>query len=60
LADSLADKQPAIMVSIDGKLHVLSIVTLRMLANGEEYSGNVDEMIRLLATAIVQLMDDQL
>jgi hypothetical protein len=48
------------MVSINGKLHVLSIVTLRMLANGKEYSGDVDEMIRLLATAIVQLMDDQL
>jgi hypothetical protein len=60
LADNLADRQPAIVINMGDTVHVVSMVTLRLLARGEEYGGDVDEMIRLLATAIVQLMDDQL
>jgi hypothetical protein len=46
------------MVSIDGKLHVVSLVTLRLLARGEPYEGDCDMLIQLLARALVDLIDD--
>ena len=58
MGDSLADRQPAIVINMGDTVHVVSLVTLRLLARGEDYGGDVDEMIRLLATALVDLIDD--
>lgn len=57
MADNLSYRQPAIMVNIDGKLHVVSLVTLRLLARGEPYEGDCDELIKLLAKFIVDSYD---
>jgi hypothetical protein len=49
---ALADKQPAIVVQLDGELHVLSVVDIRRLAAGLPYSGNKSKLIQVLATAL--------
>ena len=56
--DNLADRQPAIVVSMGGKLHVVSLVTLRLLARGEPFEGDCDMLIQLLARALVDLIDE--
>jgi hypothetical protein len=39
-------------------VHVVSLVTLRLLARGEPYEGCCDTMIQLLARALVDLIDE--
>ena len=58
MGDNLSDRQPAIVINMGDTVHVVSLVTLRLLARGEEYGGDVDEMIRLLAKALVDLIDE--
>ena len=53
MGDNLADRQPAIVINMGDTVHVVSLVTLRLLARGEEYGGDVDQLIRVLAKFIV-------
>jgi hypothetical protein len=39
-------------------VHVVSLVTLRLLARGEPYEGDCDMIIQLLARALVDFIDD--
>lgn len=57
LVDSLANKQPMLVVKLDNELHKISITTIRKLANGERYSGNRDKLIQILATALKHELD---
>ena len=57
MIESIADRQPAIVVSMGDCVHVISIVTLRQLANGEPYNGEADELIRILSRALVDLSE---
>jgi hypothetical protein len=59
MIESIADRQPAIVVNMGDYVHVISIVTLRQLANGEQYNGEADELIRILSRALVDLIDEQ-
>lgn len=56
MIESIEDYQPAIVVNTGDSVHVISIVTLRQLANGEPYNGDVNEFIRLLSKALVDLI----
>lgn len=58
MIESIADRQPAIVVNTGDSVHVISIVTLRQLANGEQYNGEADELIRILSRALVDLSDE--
>lgn len=58
MAANLSDRQPAIVINMGDTVHVLSIVTIRRLANGEPYEGDCDTMIQLLARALVDLIDE--
>lgn len=57
MIESLADKQPAIVINMGDCVHVISVVTLRQLANGEPYNGDVNEFIRILSRALVDLIE---
>lgn len=56
MIESLADKQPAIVINMGDSVHVISIVTLRQLASGEPYNGEPDELFRILSRALVDLI----
>lgn len=58
MIESIADRQPAIVVNMGDSVHVISIVTLRQLANGEQYNGEADELIRILSRALVDLSNE--
>ena len=60
MTDNLSDHQPAITITIDDEVHVISIVTIRQLAAGYQYRGDAAKMIELLATATRDLLDEQL
>lgn len=55
MIESIADRQPAIVVNMGDCVHVISVVTLRQLANGEPYNGEAGELIRILSRALVDL-----
>ena len=55
---NLDEKQPCITIESDGELHIISIVTIRQLANGAPYLGDRDKLLRLMAIAIRDLTDD--
>jgi hypothetical protein len=57
MIESLADKQPAIVINTGDCVHVVSVVTLRQLANGEKYNGDTNEFIRILSRALVDLIE---
>ncbi len=54
----LTERQPALVVQLPGEVHVISIVQIRQLAAGVVYRGDKDAMIRLLAQAVKDLVDD--
>ena len=56
----LNDRQPHFVVQLPGEVHVICIVDIRRLANGEIYIGDTDKMIQLLATIIKDLADDRI
>ena len=56
-AFSLCEKQPHIVISLPGEVHAISIVQIRQLANGCEYNGDKDLMIKILAQAVKDLME---
>ena len=58
LGDNLSDRQPAIVINMGETVHVVSLVTLRLLARGEPYEGDCDMLIQLLARALVDLIDE--
>ena len=58
MIESITDRQPAILVNMGDGVHVISIVTLRQLANGEPYNGEAGELIRILSKALVDFNDD--
>lgn len=53
----LTDSQPALVVELPDEVHVISIVTIRQLANGEPYHGDRDKLIQLLATVLRDLTE---
>lgn len=53
----LTDLQPHFVVPLDEDLHIICIVDVRRLAAGEEYLGDKDGMIRLLAQIVKDLHD---
>lgn len=55
---NLDEKQPCITIESDGELHIISIVTIRQLANGAPYLGDRDKLIRLLSAALRDLVED--
>jgi hypothetical protein len=57
MIESIEDYQPAIVVNTGDAVHVISIVTLRQLANGETYNGEVNEFIQILSRALVDLIE---
>lgn len=57
-ADNLNDKHPVIAVKLPGELHHLSIVTIRQLANGAEYRGDKNQLVRVLCTALRDMLDN--
>lgn len=54
----LTERQPHFVVQLPGQVHVICIVDVRRLAAGEEYLGDKDDMIRLLAQIVKDLHDD--
>jgi len=56
--DNITDHQPALVVQLPGEVHVISIVQIRQLAAGVVYRGDKDAMIRLLAKAVKDLVDE--
>ena len=58
MIDSITDHQPALTINTGDAVHVISIVTIRQLANGAEYRGNQAELIQLLAIALRDLLYD--
>lgn len=57
-ADNLSDKQPVIAVQLTGELHHLSIVTIRQLAAGYQYQGDKDQLVRVLCSALRDMIDN--
>jgi hypothetical protein len=57
-ADNLSGRQPAIVINMGDTVHVVSLVTLRLLARGEPFEGDCDMLIQLLARALVDLIDE--
>lgn len=53
----LTESQPALVIELPGEVHVISIVTIRQLANGEPYHGDRDKLIQLLAMALRDLTE---
>ena len=51
----LNDRQPHFVVELPGEVHIICIVDIRRLANGEIYTGDTDKMIQLLAKIINDL-----
>jgi hypothetical protein len=57
LVVKLDAKQPAIVTNMGDTVHVVSLVTLRLLARGDAFEGDVDQLIKLLAKFIVDSYD---
>ena len=59
LADkmNLTAKQPHLVVKLPDSVHVLSIVQIRQLAAGAFYTGDKEQMIRLLGQAVKDCYD---
>ena len=57
---NLSARLPHIVIALDGEVHIIRIVQLRALANGETFEGDCDRLIQILCKALTQLMDDQL
>lgn len=55
---NLSARLPHMVIALDGECHIISIVQLRALAGGEEYCGDADLMIQLLARALLDAIDD--
>lgn len=53
----LTERQSHFVVQLPGQVHVICIVDVRRLAAGEEYLGDKDGMIRLLAQIVKDLHD---
>ena len=58
MISNLDEHQPAIVINAGDEVHVISIVTIRQLANGAPYLGDRDNLLRLMAIAIRDLTDD--
>jgi hypothetical protein len=56
--EDITTKQPHIVVTLPGSVHVISIVQNRQLAAGAVYSGDKDAMIQILAAAIKGVIDE--
>lgn len=55
--DQLTDRMPALVISTEKQVHVISVVQVRRLAAGELYEGDKDVMIRILAQAVKDLIE---
>lgn len=55
---NLDEHQPAIVINAGGEVHVISIVTIRQLANGAPYLGDRDKLVRLLSIALRDMMQE--
>jgi len=54
---NLTAKQPHLVVTLPDSVHVLSIVQIRQLAAGACYTGDKEQMIRLLAQVVKDCYD---
>lgn len=55
--DNITDLMPSLIISTEKQVHVISLVQVRMMAAGELYEGDKDEMIRILAQAVKDLIE---
>lgn len=55
---NLDEHQPAIVINAGDEVHVISIVTIRQLANGAPYLGDRDKLLQLLSIALVDLTNE--
>ena len=53
MSKDIRDKQPALSVELDGKIHLISISDLRMLANSEAEPV----LLRCLCKAIIEMSE---
>lgn len=58
MIDNLTDHQPALTINTGDAVHVISIVTIRQLAAGAEYRGDKDQLVRVLCTALRDMMNE--
>jgi hypothetical protein len=63
LVVELDAKQPHLVVYLPNDIepeeaHIICFTQIRMLANGQEYCGDADLMIRLLARALLDAVGD--
>ena len=56
--DNITDHQPHMVITLPDEVHVISIVQIRQLAAGQCYNGDKAKLIRLLAMAVKDLIDD--
>ena len=55
---NLTTKQPHLVVTLPDSVHFLSIVQIRQLAAGACYTGDKEQMIRILAKAVKDFVDE--
>jgi len=63
LADNLSDHQPHLVVYLPNDIepeeaHIICFTQIRLLANGKPYEGDCDMLIRLLARALLDAIDE--
>lgn len=62
MVDNISELQPHLVVYLPNdtepeEAHILCFTQIRMLANGEEYCGDCELMIQLLARALMDAID---
>lgn len=55
--NDITDKMPALVISTEKQVHVISVVQVRKLAAGQLYEGDKDLMIHILAQAVKDLIE---
>ena len=63
MVDNISELQPHLVVYLPNDIepeeaHILCFTQIRLLANGEEYAGDCDLMIQLLARALMDAIED--
>lgn len=55
---NIRESQPHMVVKLPESVHVIAIADIRALANGEKYLGEKDDIIQVLARALVDNLGD--
>ena len=56
-ATNISNKQPQIIILVDGEAHILSVADIRMLANGAEFHGCHASLVRVLARGLLDRIE---